>query len=427
MTLVKTGVAVDGRKAGALTPDAAAQALRDYYTAFNELPVTAAFNPATARSRSRADLVERYAAGNPITGRPWPSLNAIKGVHNGSFDAAMIAAGLPLSRTGPKRRALIEAETRLADGDVDASTAASLVVRQVEMRERAEAEAATIARQLTSANRRLAVAEAALQASRERARARAGVTPAQVRSLKAKLERAVGGRKRAEARATAMADQLKAAEREVRALRADRAQLERELEALRGRVVEVREVEVVREVPVAGEAVVREVAVPDQGAADLRRDLRAAERARDAAVAKATKSKDAEQSALKRARQAEARADAAVASAEADREALSSVKASVLERAAVKAAERERDAALERAAEAEAAMVAQGRAVLGEARALTATELDELRARGPAGPAVMAAALRDLAKARGSGSAQGLQVALGAVASAAVMWRDRVK
>ena len=64
--------------------------------------------------------------------------------------------------------------------------------------------------------------------------------------------------------------------------------------------------------------------------------------------------------------------------------------------------------------------------VCGEARQLTQDELDALRAGGPSGPAVLAAALRELGRARASGNGPALDAALGALASAAVRWRDRL-
>ena len=64
--------------------------------------------------------------------------------------------------------------------------------------------------------------------------------------------------------------------------------------------------------------------------------------------------------------------------------------------------------------------------VCGEARRLTADELAALRAGGPSGPAVLAAALREVGRARASGNGPALDAALSALASAAVRWRDRL-
>ena len=63
----------------------------------------------------------------------------------------------------------------------------------------------------------------------------------------------------------------------------------------------------------------------------------------------------------------------------------------------------------------------------GEPRRLTAGELEALRDGGPSGPAVLAAALRSLGRARARGAAgPELEAALTALASAAVRWRERL-
>jgi len=91
------------------------------------------------------------------------------------------------------------------------------------------------------------------------------------------------------------------------------------------------------------------------------------------------------------------------------------------EAAARDAAEaRQAAAAAERRARELSALVADGQ------RRLTAGELAALRSDGPSGPAVLASALRRLAKARAAGDRGGLRVALGEIASAAVRWHDRL-
>ena len=66
------------------------------------------------------------------------------------------------------------------------------------------------------------------------------------------------------------------------------------------------------------------------------------------------------------------------------------------------------------------ALVANGQ------RRLTSGELSALREGGASGPAVLAAALKRLAKARAAHDRGGLASALAEVASAAVRWRDRL-
>jgi hypothetical protein len=91
-----------------------------------------------------------------------------------------------------------------------------------------------------------------------------------------------------------------------------------------------------------------------------------------------------------------------------------------LERALIVAEARAETAAAERRARELSALVATGQ------RRLTGGELSELRDGGPSGPAVLASALRRLAKARATGDRGGLASALAEVASAAVRWRDRI-
>ena len=62
----------------------------------------------------------------------------------------------------------------------------------------------------------------------------------------------------------------------------------------------------------------------------------------------------------------------------------------------------------------------------GEARRLTAAELNELRVSGPSGPAVMAAALQALTAARRTNNPVRMQEALRRVAQAAVTWQERI-
>jgi hypothetical protein len=101
--------------------------------------------------------------------------------------------------------------------------------------------------------------------------------------------------------------------------------------------------------------------------------------------------------------------------------------------ARVRAADDQAEAAARDAAEArQAAAAAEQRArelsalVDDGRRRLTAGELAALRSEGPSGPAVLATALRRLAKARAAGDRGGLRVALGEIASAAVRWHDRL-
>jgi hypothetical protein len=91
------------------------------------------------------------------------------------------------------------------------------------------------------------------------------------------------------------------------------------------------------------------------------------------------------------------------------------------EAAARDAADARREAAAaERRARELSTLVADGQ------RRLTGGELAELRTGDASGPAVLATALKRLARARAAGDRGGLASALAEVASAAVRWRDRL-
>jgi hypothetical protein len=64
--------------------------------------------------------------------------------------------------------------------------------------------------------------------------------------------------------------------------------------------------------------------------------------------------------------------------------------------------------------------------VCGEPRRLTPAEMATLRDAGPSGPAVLAAALKHLARARAGADRVALDAALAEIASAAVRWRDHL-
>jgi hypothetical protein len=79
-----------------------------------------------------------------------------------------------------------------------------------------------------------------------------------------------------------------------------------------------------------------------------------------------------------------------------------------------------------RAARAEREYAEVAVAATGAPRKLTPSELEALRSDGPAGPALLADALKALGTARRTDNRFKLEEALAAVASAAVTWRDRL-
>jgi hypothetical protein len=80
----------------------------------------------------------------------------------------------------------------------------------------------------------------------------------------------------------------------------------------------------------------------------------------------------------------------------------------------------------ERAAQAERRVRELALVLCGEPRLLSPAELAALRDGGASGPAVLAAALKRLARARSGADPGGLDGALADVASAAIRWRDRL-
>jgi hypothetical protein len=282
-----------GRRVRRWTRETIIEKILEWDARYGEPPCSADWNPSLARWRAQEWRAERYREG------VWPSTNAAKRPFDGSFDAAIRAAGLEPRRPGP-RRAAGEAAPAVAPRAAPAAAPRQVSPREVDeagRARRAEARAATL-------ERRLLVAEGRA----ERAEVKAG--EARRRARRARPVRVVARR----------TDALDKAER----LLAD---------------------------------------------ADVR--VRAAEDQVDAAV------RDA----------AEWRAAAAAA---------------------------------ERRARELSALVGDGQ------RRLTAGELATLRSDGVSGPAVLATALRRLAKARASGDRAGLRSALGEVASAAVRWHDRL-
>src|SRR3954470_12520302 len=86
---------------------------------YGEPPCSADWNPSLARWRAQDWRAERYREG------VWPSTNAAKRPFDGSFDAAVRAAGLEPHRSGPRRRPAgvarpaVEQRARMAPRSVD--------------------------------------------------------------------------------------------------------------------------------------------------------------------------------------------------------------------------------------------------------------------------------------------------------------------
>jgi hypothetical protein len=236
--------------------------------------------------------------------------------------------------------------------------------------------------------------------------------PQAPRSVEDELAEAEARVREAEARAEALERRLAASER--RAERAEKATREARRRARRASEREGRARRARDRVQVA-ERRVRELGAErvEQLVDDAQARVRAALDQAEAASREVTDARRAQRAAEARAAGSELRAEAAERLAAAARQSNGEQ--------AWKAAR----AAEERAAEAERRARELAVLVCGEARRLTPAELAELRAGGASGPAVLAAALRELGRARASGNGPALDAALTAVASAAIRWRDR--
>ena len=87
-----------GRRVTRWTRETIIEKILEWNVRFGEPPCSADWNPSLARWRAQEWRVERYRDGI------WPSTNAAKRPFDGSFDAAVRAAGLEPHRSGPRRR-----------------------------------------------------------------------------------------------------------------------------------------------------------------------------------------------------------------------------------------------------------------------------------------------------------------------------------
>src|SRR5215208_3171307 len=93
----------DGRRVRRWTRETVIEKIREWNDRYGEPPCSADWNPSLARWRAQEWRAERYREGI------WPSTNAAKRPFDGSFDAAVRAAGLEPHRPGPRRRLTGEA------------------------------------------------------------------------------------------------------------------------------------------------------------------------------------------------------------------------------------------------------------------------------------------------------------------------------
>ncbi|WCB93682.1 hypothetical protein DSM104299_02398 [Baekduia alba] len=367
-------------------------AIQEWVATYGEPPRAADWNPSSAKWSGQQWRVERYRAGRG-DGSAWPALNSAKRPFGGSLNAAIRAAGFAPARPGPTRRT-----------SVDPAQADRAMISP---EGRAMLEAALA--QAREAEKRVAVLEARLarksKNDKKESKSKHKVKSRVVRERvvdDAAVARAERRAAAAEVRATTAAAQAKEA---VGGARMDAAEARASAKRLAAKLERA-------------EATIGTLR-------DERRELKADVRATAERVRVTERELDAER--------AEARAARAEADATHALRALAAVPATPAA-AAVRAAEAEAAASRHAARTAEARASAAERelretvaAINGEARRLTAEELARLRADGPSGPAVLATALKSLARARArDGSPTELQSALIAVASAAITWRERI-
>lgn len=342
------------------TPERIIDALTRYERAYGRV-TSACFNPATAKWAARQDLIDRYYGPDG----PWPSLNTIRSAF-GTFNAARVAAGLTPNKPGPRRK------------QGEAAPIRDVKVQRVFIPSEAGKNAS---RRVIAAQERALAAERRADLAIERMRRVEAEHPAEVRTITKVKTRTVRDTRTVERLRAKLADAEAAHRALAEQLRAERKTDARDRAEIENARAEARE-----------------------SAADAKAALDAGKRTSDRLAASV------------------ARAERLSDDLDAARAAVAGVRADAVEADLVRKAEARADAAEVRAARAEREMAEQGATVTGEQRRLTADEMTELRRDGPAGPAVMADALKRLARARRE--AGDLDAALVDVARAAIGWRD---
>lgn len=394
-----------GRRVTRWTRETIIEKITEWNELYGEPPCSADWNPSLARWRAQEWRADRYREGI------WPSTNAAKRPFDGSFDAAVRAAGLEPHRSGPRRRPARSARPAVEQRAPEAVPRA-VNDALVEADERAlalERQVAALERAVSAAERRASKAEELLDDARSRAR-RAGDRERRARLARDRVRTA--GEQATEQAENAAADanaRIRAAYDQAAAAVADSREARREALAAEARAADA-EARADR----AEHLLEAATAVPTGGGTTTY--ARVAVRGRHEANGggATTRGTAAANGGGVSLAEVEARVAAAVQQAQAE--------SSVAIGAAMAAAR----AAEDRAAAAERRARELATLVCGEPRQLTRGELADLRGTGPTGPAVMANALRTLHKARAAEDRRALTDALGDVASAAVGWRDRL-
>jgi hypothetical protein len=212
-----------GRRVTRWTRELIIQKIREWNDRYGEPPCSADWNPSLARWRAQEWRAARYREG------VWPSTNAAKRPFDGSFDAAVEAAGLEPHRPGPRRRLPGEASPEVAQRGPAVPRAVADELLAAEERARlAEAHAAALERRLAAAERRAERAEDKVSDARRRAR-RASEQAGRARRARDRtrttrelsLERVEELTAESEARVRASEDQAEAAARDAYEARRD--------------------------------------------------------------------------------------------------------------------------------------------------------------------------------------------------------------
>jgi DNA repair exonuclease SbcCD ATPase subunit len=380
-------------------------ALRRYAELYGPDFTASAFSPSTAKWRDEPEAVERYYAGDPDGIGTWPSLNAIKSHFDGSFNAAREAAGLARNKPGPAKRRRADGAHRPIRGVSHAQATRTVYVPKADQAERLE----RLERKLARAEDRAARLELDLERSRASKRGGSAKTVTKTKT-KTKTVRVTDD--------AAVVRAEKRAESKVAKAEGKVAKAELKLAEARATVDGVK-----RDLAEARSAATRLAARLERSEATIttlraeRRDLkREAEDATDSAAAAKTMLSQA-QEALDATR-AETRVVVRDAPEQAE------IDAARVEAREARAAQRDAEV---RAARAEREYRELAVAARGEERKLTKAELDEFRSDGPSGPALLAAALGELASVRkAGGNPTSMRGALRKIASAAVSWADRL-
>jgi hypothetical protein len=164
------------------TRESIIEKILEWNVRFGEPPCSADWNPSLARWRAQEWRIERYRDGI------WPSTNAAKRPFDGSFDAAVRAAGLEPHRSGPRRRPAGVARPAMEQREPQAPRSVDEALLESSERIRAmERRVASLEREVAAAERRAERAEDLLGDARVRAR-RAGERERRARGARERVQ-----------------------------------------------------------------------------------------------------------------------------------------------------------------------------------------------------------------------------------------------